>query len=157
MRIHAYKAQDIDDASMFLVNGLLISHGIRRDTTAIVELSGRWIIAPGSRIRHLRPDQGTRTGWIKHVLRKGGGLGAAVTTTRPRELGEELVCVGPGGSVSLEDALAGCRSSCRVAYNWPWPGDCVITADPGMSVEPYMLPALVNIILDRIWAGLPPY
>ena len=156
MRIHAYKAQGIDDASMFLVNSLLVSHGIRKDATAIVEVSGHWIIAPGSRIRHLRPDYRTRTGWIRYVLRRGGGLGATITRSRPQELGDGLLCIGSGGSASLEEALAECRGGCIVAYNWPWE-ECRVVADPGIDIESYMLPALVNILLDRMWAGLPPY
>ena len=56
---------------------LLISNGIRKDTVAIVNVRGKWIIAPGDKLRHLRPDADTSEGWVKAVLR-GRPLGAVV-------------------------------------------------------------------------------
>lgn len=61
---------------------LLISNGIRRDTASIVGVGGKWIIAPGDRVRHLRPDADTSEGWVRAVLR-GKRLGAILLEEPP--------------------------------------------------------------------------
>ncbi len=79
-RIHYYpQPSSLDEASSFIANSLLLSHGIRKDTIAIVRLKCCILIAPGDRIRQLRPDYETRIGWIKAVIRgKHRGLGATL-------------------------------------------------------------------------------
>ncbi len=67
----------LDQASEFIANTLLLSHGIRRDTVSIVKLKCCLLIAPGDTLRQLRPDYETRIGWIRAVLRgRHRGLGA---------------------------------------------------------------------------------
>ncbi len=77
-RIHYLpEPRSLDEASEFIANTLLLSHGIRRGTLSIVKLRCCTLLAPGDRLRQLRPDYETRTGWIRAVLRgKHRGLGA---------------------------------------------------------------------------------
>ena len=77
-RIHYLpNPKSLDEASEFIANTLLLSHGIRRDTLSIVKLRCCILLAPGDRLRQLRPDYETRIGWIRAVLRgKHRGLGA---------------------------------------------------------------------------------
>ena len=79
-RIHYLPSpRSLDEASEFIANTLLLSHGIRRDTLSIVTLKCCTLLAPGDRLRQLRPDYETRTGWIRAVLRgKHRGLGAVL-------------------------------------------------------------------------------
>jgi hypothetical protein len=82
-RVHIYtNPEDALDVAKFIAGSLLLSHGIRRDTVAVVRLKDLWLIAPGDRVRHLRPDEETLEGWVKAVL-KGANLGVTMVRAKP--------------------------------------------------------------------------
>ena len=159
-RIHIYpKPRSIREASRFLAMSLLISNGIRKNTVSVTRLEGKWIIAPGDRLRHLRPDADTSEGWVKAVLR-GKRLGAAVLDSI-QVPGEAVLIVhgdemGVSGESLRREELAGERIFC---YLEDEDVGCPVKAHRVYGVPPWGVwrsAVLVNIILDRVESGLSP-
>ncbi len=141
--------KSIAEAARFLAASLLISHGIRRDAVAAVRVGGRWIIAPGSRVRHLRPDADTAEGWVRAVLR-GARLGGIVARAPPGPVGTvyEIVPGDPRGLKMLGgEPVTICLPPC------PYEGKIVVEAPDWPS---WSIVEVANIIVDRRGAGLDP-
>ena len=142
----------LGEAARFLVNALLLSHSIRRDTVAIVQVGDKLIVAPGSSLRQLRPDQESAEGWIRAVLRgRGKGLGAVLAG--PHIIDQALrssevlyTCIGPPGPpqqpVKHEKPITIVHS--------PEAGECWLQA----PCSPSCRAAITNIVLDRVLIGL---
>ena len=146
------------DAAIFLASALLVSHGVRRDSTAVVKLSRprSWLLARGDSVRHLRPDVDSAEGWIR-----------AVTSGKSR-LGGVLV-----EGLDLEGLIRGCYRLCfhsqahALLFPWSAPRDCIAILyaketleRPGCDGEAPtgpiplpLLPAVGNVIVDRAVAG----
>ncbi len=149
-------ATNIEDAAKFLVYSLLISHGIRRDVLAEVKLGEKWIIAPGNRIRHLRPDADTSEGWIKAVLR-GRKLGAEV----------RKIPLIPNTSTNLLVKLTNKRELLSLPGRVTTPvlicltrsHNCELPVEFKQLYSPYISAwrtiAIINIFLDRFLNNLP--
>ncbi|MCE4601140.1 MAG: hypothetical protein F7C38_06200 [Desulfurococcales archaeon] len=159
-RVHIYpKPRNIREASRFLAMSLLISNGIRKNTVSVTRLDGKWIIASGDKLRHLRPDADTSEGWVRAVL-KGKKLGAILLDNIqvPGEAALIVHRVGAGGESLRRDGLAGERIFCYLE------GEDEAVECPVRARSVYSVPAwgvwrsavLVNIILDRIESGLGP-
>ncbi|MEB3779316.1 MAG: hypothetical protein GSR85_03695 [Desulfurococcales archaeon] len=165
-RVHILpEAKDLREAALFLVSSLLISHGARKDTMAIVQIEETWITAYGDKIRHLRPDQDSSEGWVKAVLYKGKykKLGASITSTPIVPLSEGY-CIGNGviGLNNIKDIIH-LESNNNVTLTFIYidkTGKFINTCKESINLElevPRPLrPALINIVLDRIEAGLKP-
>ena len=159
-RIHVLPTcRNLREIARFLVMSLLISNGIRRNTLSIVRVGSRWIVAPGDKIRHLRPDADTSEGWIKAVLR-GKNLGAVVIP-EIEYLGVGIALLhsstgAPGEILEIGDTEH--RIFCYVEDLDS------IEKCPLSTVEKRIVPkwgfwrtaSLVNTILDRVDFGLPP-
>jgi len=166
-RVHVLLIEtDVQTMAAFIVNSLLVSHGIRLDAAALLRLRHGWLWVPGSGIRHLRPDADSSEGWVRAVLR-GRSLGARI-------VGDHAVLeVLPGEALCIEVAANAGATLCRGS-----PGGArhvVITygrtrgrprAKPHLQLAclercwlelaaPLALsPAIVNVVLDRVEAGL---
>ncbi|MEB3817044.1 MAG: hypothetical protein LRS46_03785 [Desulfurococcales archaeon] len=161
------------DIAIFLVNALLISHGIRRDVLAAFRWGNAWIAAPGDRVRHLRPDMDTAEGWIRRVIKEPGRLGT--TLIDPQRL-EALPCLvvrggnphpSHGSLKQLEDTIyVLAKSSSRLlllyksggaskSAEYSYIAKCVESLDIALPLPLAHLPAIMNILLDRIEAGTP--
>jgi len=144
------------DAARFLVYSLLISNNARRDTLAQVRVGSKWIIAPGDKIRHLRPDADTSEGWVRAVLR-GRKLGAVLSENPliPEKSVRIEVRHARTGSRKLEitgikPIVVACLN--RGARCWLDGALLFEVCDWGV----WRTAVILNIILDRIWSGLPP-
>ncbi len=155
-RVYIYpRPRNYYDAAMFLVNSLLISHGIRRDALAIVRVGSRWVLAPGASVRHLRPDADTAIGWVRAVLR-GKRLGATVEGDPPGFPGVYTVDPGEGDPrclCSAADKVNGGTPACFSSAE-----ECAqyykVVDGCSASLEAWRSVAIVNILVDRIRAGL---
>lgn len=159
----------ISEAAAFIVSALLLSHGVRRDALAILNVGGRFIYAPGSKIRHLRPDLDTAEGWIRAVLR-GKPLGAFVTDSLEIPANKPYsLCVRccPGSlkspkatsqeaSMSLSGAVLTIYTSKPCSRSPELLSECPLSLDAELPAPLHIMPAIVNIELDRITAGLRP-
>ncbi|MCE4628045.1 MAG: hypothetical protein F7C34_02715 [Desulfurococcales archaeon] len=119
----------------------------------MVRLGSTILVAPGSRLRQLRPDQESAEGWVRAVLRgKARGLGAIIASPREAALalrGATILttCNGTAsrpGPASLKHPLSIIHSTGT--------GRCWLHAPCGPSCRA----ALANIVVDRLLAGLPP-
>ncbi|WP_062662094.1 hypothetical protein [Aeropyrum camini] len=158
-RIHIGAAGTPLEAGVFISSSLLLSHGVRQGVLAAVRLGARWILARSSDVRRLYPDADSLEGWVKAVLR-GRPLGASLIQGGVRDVmsyigvkPEELLCVdyAGGGVWRDEEKLAAYR---RAVY-----GD-KLCSEAGAAERVYtpaplnVAPALVNIVWDRVDAGL---
>ncbi len=147
------------DAARFLVNSLLLSHGIRRDTLSIVGLVNTIRLAPVDKLRHLRPDAESSTGWIRAVLEKGKakGLGAVLLQ---REALEDLIA---GVEIGRTQIIV---ENCNIEPTLPLSLEFPVTIYYGframrdgigvcLKCPQWCSPIILNIALDRIEAGLP--
>jgi hypothetical protein len=150
-RVHVYAdPRDLLDVARFIAGALLLSHGIRRDTVAVVKLGDSWLVAPGDRVRHLRPDEETLEGWIKAVLR-GAMLGVVMVKSKPSYDGYR-VCLSLEGSPLIEMLRMPRRDTYVLDYSSMEECD-VRYRRPGRLRE-YMLAPLVNMIIDNIeWSS----
>jgi hypothetical protein len=150
-RVHVYtNPEDALDVAKFIAGSLLLSHGIRRDTVAVVRLKDLWLIAPGDRVRHLRPDEETLEGWVKAVL-KGANLGVTMVRAKPSYEGYR-VCLSLEGLPLLEMLRMPRRDTYMVDYSSVEECDAKYRR-PGKLRE-YLLAPLINIILDNIeWSS----
>lgn len=159
----------INEAAAFVVSALLLSHGVRRDALVILNVGGRFIYAPGARIRHLRPDLDTAEGWIRAVLR-GKPLGAfaadslVIPANKPYSF-----CVGccPGTMKASTTASRGILAASSGAVLAIYTGKpcsrslkllsgCPLSVNVELPVSLHVMPAIINIELDRLTAGLRP-
>ena len=139
----------ITEAARFLAASLLISHSIRRDTVAAIRVGGKWIIASGARVRHLRPDADTAEGWVRAVLR-GAMLGGVVSESPPDPVGTvyEIVPGDPRGLKRLGgEPLTVCLPPC------PYRDKIVVE---GPDWPSWSIVEVANIIVDRRSVGLEP-
>jgi hypothetical protein len=164
-RIHYYpNPQNIEEAALFLTSSLLLSHGIRRDTVSIICFRNKTIVLPGDRARHLRPDMESAKGWIKAVLFKRRNLGATVYREciniqgLTMEKGLLTLVTKPENSraASIPDL-----NTIKLQYPLTLYYTCkepAIHYDLHFKIpcSPPCRAAILNIILDRIEAGLPP-
>ncbi|MCE4612468.1 MAG: hypothetical protein F7C07_01355 [Desulfurococcales archaeon] len=135
-----------------------MSHGVRRDSTAIALLSKprMWLVARGDSVRHLRPDIDSAEGWIRAVALGKRHLG-----------GETLV------EISLDEITRSCYKLCFRSHTRALHvpvgslpsciallysqetlenSSCDGKAPTGPVPLPLM-PAIGNILVDRIAAG----
>ncbi len=164
-RIHvAKRLLSIEEAGLFIASSILLSHGIRPCTIAVVRLHRTWIIAPSWSIRQFRPDEDSRTGWIKAVLR-GKKLGAMLTPieatieealnsigVRPQR---EQLCIAeekPPTLRALEAAAKAALEGKQIIYATK--REC--SKAPTLGAPAPIAPAIVNIAADRLQAGLSP-
>ncbi len=146
-RIHVYtNPESLLDAAKFIAGALLLSHGIRRDTVAVVKLRDVWLIALGDKVRHLRPDEETLEGWIKAVLR-GARLGVIVARTKPAYTGYRI-CLNTMGPPLLEILRTPKRDAYTVFYSNE--EECDTTYRKPDKLKEYMIVPLVNIVLDNL-------
>ncbi len=162
-RIHvAPEPLEPGEAGLFIAASLLLSHGVRPCTLALVRLRGAWIAAPSWSIRQFRPDEDSRAGWVKAVLR-GKKLGAHVAppAASPEEVLEAIGvkpaaatrCVAarpPTRPEALEAAARALLEGLPLAYT---ARGC--SREPTLGAPPTIAPAIVNIAVDRLQAGLP--
>ena len=161
--IHIYPTpRTLLDASLFIVSSLLISHNVRRDREAWINYRGKWIRVRGSRVRQLRPDSITAESWIKAVLYKGKGpkLGAEILETPPQGI-QDPICVynrdpltSPTEIHSLINKTLSTHGMASFIYNND--GACSHHIYMGSHLSGWMMPAIINIIIDRIYSGLQP-
>ena len=141
-----------EEAGLFLVSSLLVSHGVRTDTEAWVRIGRTWIVASGSSIRQLRPDPVSAEAWVKAVAYKGKASRLGARLAGQNQAPPTGPCVGPRGRTSLKDIVGAGQGSTIVL----WYGEeC---SDAGLQMDRlrvWLMPALANIIIDRIEAGLP--
>ncbi|MCE4619512.1 MAG: hypothetical protein F7C33_00645 [Desulfurococcales archaeon] len=144
------------DAARFLVYSLLISNNARRDTLAQVRVGAKWIIAPGDKIRHLRPDADTSEGWVRAVLR-GKKLGAL--------LSENPLIPESGTRIEIRHSRTGSQKLDITRVEPPVTAclhrGTTCDSESALSFEVrdwgvWRTVLVLNIILDRIWAGQPP-
>ncbi|MCE4598691.1 MAG: hypothetical protein F7C81_00640 [Desulfurococcales archaeon] len=162
-RVHILpEAKDLREAALFLVSSLLISHGARKDTIAIVQIEETWITAYGDKIRHLRPDQDSSEGWVKAVLYKGKHkkLGASISNTPIISL-RDGYCVGYGivRLKNIKDIIhleIRDKSTLKFIYMDKLDDTCKESINLEVEMPRPLRPSLINIILDRIEAGLEP-
>lgn len=148
-RLHVWpNPSGLLEAAKFIAGSLLLSHNIRRDTIAAVRIGDHWIIAYGDRVRHLRPDEENLEGWIKAILKgKSSKLGVTLSVEPPAVIGETLCVASEGlGLLELLHTLRGLP--CTIIYGRGW--ECSIKVRKPSRIEDYMLPPLVNIILDNM-------
>lgn len=147
--------RSFNEAAAFLSSSLLLSHSIRRDTLAVVALKRGVIAAPGDRVRQLRPDLESSTGWLRAVLRgKWRGLGA-VMLERPPSMGAwcgrviqtVMGIAGVEGEIVVDKPLLIVHSNSGAELN--------STAKIRAPCPPPCRAAVSNIILDRVESGLP--
>ena len=148
-RVHVASASNPLEAGRIVASSLLISHGVRREVLAAVYLEwiGVWLLAHGSRVRRLWPDADAVEGWVRAVLR-GARLGARLE--REPRLPQSGLCVYTGDwrAESLEAA----GLSRTAFYDSTGGVECI-----GRMVLPHprwLAPAVVNILWDRLEAGL---
>lgn len=167
-RVHISRSNlKVDEAAVFVTSALLVSHGVRTDALAVVRVGGKWVWAPGDRVRYLGPDIDTARGWIKAILRGKKGLGGF--------LGGEPACSAGDASIVITyvfDSIYGVRLSkefyegsrhCFYYYKTPPVAEVPSSRDAGgqsnivgLSGGPLSLgPAIANILVDRAEAGLP--
>ena len=158
LRIHVLPGPvDLDEAASFLVSSLLLSHGIRRNTVAIVELDIGLLAAPGWSLRQLRPDLETATGWVRAVLYKGKARGLGALILRGIRSGDILQTAASLGF----QAIRTCSGHPQLA-GWELGGKAIIVHGEGPGgrcwlsapCRPPCRAAVSNIILDRIGARL---
>ena len=132
---------------------LLISNGIRKDAMATVNVKGKWIIAPGDKLRHLRPDADTSEGWVKAVLR--GRPLVALVMDHPIKAGNVILLHHSGGRAGnlsrlfdLSLPLAFCYTNSLAAC--PLIPKIVIDV-PGWEI--WRTAIIANIVLDNIERG----
>ena len=154
VRVHVLPSwPGVYEAGVFIASSLLVSHGVRRDSAALVARGDYWLVARGDRVRHLRPDADSLEGWVRAVLR-GRPLGASVC---PRgSLAPRItlrVCTSGGDVLGIGEALARAKPPYVLEYREV--GGC--DASLGASWMPlHLAPAVVNVVIDRVLGGLPP-
>jgi len=162
LRIHVLPSPtSFEEASAFIVNSLLLSHGIREDSAAVVRVGGEWVYASGDSVRHLRPDADSSEGWLRAVLR-GRRLGARRLERLDIPPLAVSVCLrcGPGEGLNL-DPLKILLEATGAIYILYISGDEDVNLCRGrgwgaIPLRPHIAVAVVNIVLDRIEAGLDP-
>jgi hypothetical protein len=169
-RVHiAVGRLSLEEAAVFLASALLTSHGIRRDTLAIINIKNTYIIIPGWSVRHLRPDLDTARGWIRAVLR-GKPLGARVSMAPPSY--PSGCCLRVVASASLRyrcTCSARPKGTATILYYTgadkdgepsPRPSSCEgcpeFAGELALPTPLSLAPAIINTELDRIRVGLPP-
>ena len=160
--------QSLEHVATFLVSSLLLSHGIRKDTVSIVKLSKLWLCAPGSSLRHLRPDLDSSVGWVKAVLRnrKREVLGSVKLRDLPSfdRHGFErfsVLCSSQGKEIIKNEDVwwsmfSGYKGN-KILVEYSERGD-VMKANKvfTMEISCKYAPVLINISLDRIEEGKKP-
>lgn len=144
----------IEEASLFIVSSLLVSHGIRREAEAWVKVGDSWVVARGSKIRQLRPDPVSAEAWLRAVVYRGKTerLGAEVLKDIEPPPG---LCVSGEGEVPVEEVIGSDLRSGRDVVLWYGKG--CREASLGIPIlRVWMMPALTNILVDRVMAGLQP-
>jgi hypothetical protein len=165
-RIHVLPSpRSLGEASAFIVNALLLSHGIRKESVAIVRVGGEWIYAPGASIRHLRPDADSSEGWLRAVLR-GRELGAQRLEKFEPPSEALRICLRCGlkedldlgllKSVPLEAADAIYVFYTSTVEDIEVSNLCRESVWGAIPLRPRFAVAVVNTILDRIEAGMSP-
>ncbi len=141
-----------EEAGLFLVSSLLVSHGVRTNTEAWVRIGRTWLVAPGSSIRQLRPDPVSAEAWVKAAVYKGKASRLGARLAGQSQAPPQGPCVGPTGRTSLKDIVSVRPGSIIVLW---YSEEC---RDAGFQVDRlrlWLMPALANIIIDRMEAGLP--
>lgn len=164
LRLHVLPRKiGVPDASLFITSALLVSHGVRECVAAVVNVGGTYLVAPSWKIRQLRPDADSREGWLRAVLRgKHRGLGAVVTHVSYYEEVMEVIglhsiktiktpCGRPSPGYNPLDLLS---SIAREALS-TGVAALIYTDGPGLGAPLPLCPALVEIGIDRVAAGLP--
>jgi len=147
-RLHVLPQATIQEAARFITGALLLSHGVRQDTAALVRVGGRWLLAEGPRVRRLTPDADTSEGWVRAALR-GARVGAVLLDSPPEPLGSVVVVEAGDGSglarVPMPPVTL-CYGSCPEG----WRPEVRLSGfgDAWRSV------VVANIVLDRIEEGL---
>ncbi len=122
-----------------------MSHGVRRDATAVFEHTGKYVVVNGDKVRHLRPDQDSAEGYIRAVLHgKASRLGAAITEEPPFRT--------PCLNVTIIDGKDIFGLDLRKYNSFIYGGrleECE-TGFIGSELPLQALPAVVNILLDRM-------
>ena len=147
-RLHVLaRPSPIGEAARFIASALLVSHGIRRDTMAVVLLeSGEWIVVRGWEARHLRPDIDSAIGYVRAVLR-GARLGGEVVEEPPGSVG---VCRAVGGEGEFLHRVLPLNPPATFYYGVGSVEGCRGAWAPGW-LAPGFAPALVNALLDMVW------
>jgi tRNA pseudouridine-54 N-methylase len=132
----------------FLSSALLISHGVRRDMEAVFQSGSRVVVVKGSKVRHLRPDQDSGEGYVRAVERgKAEQLGA--------EIREEYTVETPCLNITQFDGkdIFTIDLSQYKSFVYGERLEYCDTGYLGAEVPVNLMPAAVNIILDRIRAS----
>ncbi|MCE4602631.1 MAG: hypothetical protein F7C08_00465 [Desulfurococcales archaeon] len=141
-----------EEAGLFLVSALLVSHGVRIDTEAWVRVGDVWLVARGNNIRQLRPDPVSADAWVRAAIYKGRASRLGVKLLKPDHTPPPGPCVGPMGEISVVDMVRARLGGTMVL----WYGrDCREAGFQVDELKVWLMPALANVILDRIEAGLP--
>jgi len=162
-RVHILpRPKSTREASTFIVNSLLLSHGIRSDATAIVRIGDAWIVAPGASLRHLRPDSDSAEGWLRAVLR-GRRLGAfklGCLEDVLKDASPACIYYGRESLLAVEalERLAQAGGRLHIMYLHGPDEDVEVHCSllEALPLPPYLAVAVVNIMLDRVQVGLKP-
>ncbi|MCE4615102.1 MAG: hypothetical protein F7B60_06210 [Desulfurococcales archaeon] len=128
----------------FLSSALLISHGVRRDMDAVFQAGDKTVIVKGSRVRYLRPDQDSGEGYVKAVLRgKASQMGAIIQ----EEYDIQKPCLNVTQFNGADFFTMDPHKYKSFIYGERIE-DCV-TGFLGAEVPVNLMPAVINIILDR--------
>jgi len=146
LRLHVLPQAGISEAARFITGALLLSHGARRDTAALVRVGDSWILARGGGIRHLRPDADTAEGWVRAVLR-GARLGGEVMSRPPPPVGR-IILVSGGSGRGLAGLSSPPATLCYGSCPYAWEDVVEGFDDAWRSV------VVANIVLDRFERGL---
>ena len=134
-------------------SGLLLSHGIRRDTGVYVVLrcgdTYSWLYVDGGRVRNLRPDAESSEGLIRSFLRGRGRDAARLGRGLPKPRGM-VVEVAVGSVLGAELPREACRDvfllyNHRGEYNV----GARVTLPPPRRLLGHAV-AMANILLDRL-------
>jgi len=146
------------EAAVFVSSALLVSHGVRGDSTAIARLSKprAWLLVSGKRVRHLRPDMDSSLGWVRAVITGNRRLGGAILSDL--DLGAfrdcEAICF-HGAARALAIPLGSLRECVLLAYSSGSPVSVGCRAEYPLGPLPVHLgPVIGNVLLDRFSSGL---
>ncbi|MEB3780904.1 MAG: hypothetical protein GSR85_11870 [Desulfurococcales archaeon] len=138
----------------FIVSSLLISHGVRRNAEAWIQVKDKLLVVEGGRVRHLRPDLVSAESWVKAVLYKGKAdrLGATISTLDQADMIDNKHCVDTSNRLQVN--IAHNKVAAFIYGNYK---DEQCTGYIGLGADLFIgfRPALINIILDRLQEGLP--
>ena len=154
-RLHVAASDDELEAGYIITYSLLLSHGVRADTSVAVLYRGRtWILVEGRSVRRLWPDADTVKGWVRAVLRGNKRLGAKLARHGEWEPPlRGVLCVNPEKPLNGDpDPL----SQSRIAVYNPVELGAACKYEAGGGVPLPFTPAVINILWDRLEEGLPP-